>query len=74
MIAKSQNVARAKWRFEIGDKVALRKGYRDGSLRGVVADRIIDDAGVEMISVDCAAPGWWQADWWVPLRAKAISQ
>ena len=50
------------WRFEIGGKVKLRKGYRDKPLRGVVENRVIDDVGVEMISVDCVEPGWWQAD------------
>ncbi len=54
-----------KWRFQIGDKVKLRKGHREKSLRGVVVNRVVDDVGVEMIEIDCSEPGWWQADWWL---------
>lgn len=63
-----------KWRFKIGDKVTLRKEFRVRKVSGTVIDRCLDN-GTEMIWVDCVEPGWWQADWWMPVKkrvAKAV--
>ncbi len=51
--------------MKVGDKVRLKKGYRDRRLTGTVSKVFKDQTGVKMIEViDCKEPGNWQADWW----------